>query len=277
MARGVSLHIGVNDVDPEHYYGWNEPLLVCHNDADVMQRIAGEHGFETRVLKSPEATRGAVCEFIVQQAKVLQAGDFFLLTYAGHGGQCKDVDGDEEDLVDETWCLYDGQLLDDELNILWSHFAPGVRVLVLSDSCHSGTVSKNPTAMDRRQQQLQNPPTDGETRYRAMTRKASLETFRANRDFYTTLQFELPRPHPPVHASVRLLSGCQDDQLSSENDVNGRFTRTLAAILSESEQPASYTELHKALQSRMPSEQQPNHLVIGAQDSAYDGQAPFTI
>ena len=51
-----------------------------------------------------------------------------------------DVIGEEADKLDETWCLYDGQLIDDELYFELSKFAAGVRILVLSDSCHSGTV-----------------------------------------------------------------------------------------------------------------------------------------
>ena len=44
---------------------------------------------------------------------------------------------------DETWCIYsDRQLVDDELYSLWAQFAAGVRIFVLSDSCHSGTVLK---------------------------------------------------------------------------------------------------------------------------------------
>ena len=46
---------------------------------------------------------------------------------------------ENEDGYDETWVLYDRQLVDDELYTLWSKFAPGVRIVVLSDSCHSGT------------------------------------------------------------------------------------------------------------------------------------------
>jgi hypothetical protein len=34
---------------------------------------------------------------------------------SGHGGQVKDTDGDEEDGLDETLCLWDGQCADDFL------------------------------------------------------------------------------------------------------------------------------------------------------------------
>ena len=142
MANGISVHIGVNDVDADHYGGWSSPLKACENDANDMHALAKGVGFSSRLLVAAEATRGAVTDAIKTAASELVAGDIFFLTFAGHGGQLKDMDGDEADGKDETWVLYDGQLLDDELNVLWAEFDPGVRVLVLSDSCHSGSVSK---------------------------------------------------------------------------------------------------------------------------------------
>ena len=142
--RGISLHIGVNFVDKSHYGGeWDGKLDWAEKDSDDILNIAGRQGFETRSLKSQEATRETVLSTIGDIAKGLKAGDFFLLSYSGHGGTIPDVDGDEDDLVDETWCLFNGQLLDDELSVLWSAFQPGVRILVLSDSCHSGTLLKS--------------------------------------------------------------------------------------------------------------------------------------
>ncbi len=44
--------------------------------------------------------------------------------------------------MDETWVCYDRQLVDDELYELWGKFKSGVRILALSDSCHSGTVTR---------------------------------------------------------------------------------------------------------------------------------------
>jgi hypothetical protein len=57
-------------------------------------------------------------------------------------GTLPDLNGDEEDFTDETWCLFDGQIVDDELYSLYAKFAKGVRILIFSDSCHSGTVAK---------------------------------------------------------------------------------------------------------------------------------------
>ena len=33
MAKGVSVHIGINEVDPAHYGGWTGALNACEADA----------------------------------------------------------------------------------------------------------------------------------------------------------------------------------------------------------------------------------------------------
>ncbi len=106
-----------------------------------MAAIAKKQGFESSsLLLTKAATVAAVVDAIQAAAKKLAKGDLFLLTYSGHGGQVPDKNFDEVDRADETWVLYDRQLVDDELYTLYSKFKSGVRILVLSDSCHSGTV-----------------------------------------------------------------------------------------------------------------------------------------
>ena len=53
-----------------------------------------------------------------------------------------DVTADKNDQLDETWCLYDCMLVDDELCAMSSRFSVSVRIFVLSDICYSGTVTK---------------------------------------------------------------------------------------------------------------------------------------
>lgn len=139
--RAVSLHLGLNGVDPAGYGGWSGPLSGCEADADTMTRIADSEGFATNQLKTARATSTNVLSAIGQIAAVLEAGDIFLLTYAGHGSQMPNTNSDPElDSQDETWCLYDRQLLDDEIEAALAAFRAGVNVVLLSDSCHSGTI-----------------------------------------------------------------------------------------------------------------------------------------
>jgi len=40
MPKGISLHIGLNAVDPKHYQGWDGVLQACELDAKDMAAIA---------------------------------------------------------------------------------------------------------------------------------------------------------------------------------------------------------------------------------------------
>lgn len=62
----------------------------------------------------------------------------------GHGGQTKDLDGDEEDGYDEVIYPVDyktaGHIVDDYMHhVMVRSLKPGVRLTAIFDSCHSGT------------------------------------------------------------------------------------------------------------------------------------------
>lgn len=138
---GYALSIGLNQVDPNHYSGWSGLLTGCEPDAADMREIAQSRGLTTTILTTAQASRQAVLDHLGEMAEIMNSGDLLVVSYSGHGGQVPDINGDEtDDGLDETWCLYDGQLLDDELHAAWMKFQPGVRILVFSDSCHSGTI-----------------------------------------------------------------------------------------------------------------------------------------
>jgi metacaspase-1 len=140
--RGISIHVGLNFIDPGHYAGDDGALSGCLNDANDMAAIAEESGFEVQdVLLNQDATKENVLAAISNSANELDDGDILLFTYAGHGSHTADVNGDEYDDMDETLCLYDGQLLDDYLFAAWEQFGK-VRILFISDSCRSGSVAR---------------------------------------------------------------------------------------------------------------------------------------
>lgn len=279
--RGWSLHIGLNRVDPAHYGGEAE-LSGCHFDAEDMERIAAGRGFEKRtVLLDEAATRDAVKKAIAAAAARLAAGDVFMLTYAGHGSQVPDFNADEDDGADETLCLYDGMLIDDELYELWSTFADDVRIVMISDSCHSGTVS-------RARRTVQPAAADGApaVRTRLLPLALATKTFRNHRDFYMALGRGQRAPDErvltreldmPLRGPVLLVAGCQDNQESQDGVGNGRFTQELLRVWDEGRYRGDWTTLVRRIVAGMPPSQTPRLTLIGRNPELLAAAPPFSI
>jgi len=270
--------IGLNAVDPRHYGGWSGKLNACEADAEDMAAIATSKGFDVTKLMTKAATRQRVKTEISKGADALEAGDIFMLSYSGHGGQLPDRNNDEPDAQDETWCLYDAQLVDDELYALFERFAQGVRVLVFSDSCHSGSVVKlayyEGTVPGRTVVH-----SASEATYRNMPSEQALRTYRANKAFYDELldSIRSGESGEDVSASVLLISGCQDNQLSADGDFNGLFTSQMLQVWRAGAFKGSYRRFHKKIVRRMPPNQTPNYFRAGRVNSEFEAQTPFTV
>ncbi len=280
MAKGISLHIGLNEVDPNHYVGWKGELNACEADAEDMNDIAKSQGFKSTLLLTKQATRDTVIKSIKNAANALGKGDIFFISYAGHGGQVPDRNRDEADYQDETWCLYDGQLIDDELYEFWALFQQGVRILVISDSCHSGTVTRDPVGFDF--SSITRGPAAEElgivdAKARFMPAANAAKTYRANKTFYDQIQVHLPKKRSKIAARVRLISGCQDNQRSLDGTFNGLFTGQLLKVWNSGRFKGNYSDFHSSILKMMPGSQSPNHFIIGTQNLKYDEQKPFTI
>jgi len=278
MPKGIAVNIGLNFVDPAAYNGWDGELSGCINDARDMNQIATQLGYTATMLTDAQATASEVTRVIGQAARQLAAGDICLVSYSGHGSQINDVTGDEPDGKDETWVLWDRQLLDDEINGLWSGFAAGVRIVLLSDSCHSGTVARvmNFQKMFKSAEfaAQYNRPANAPPRVRAADPAAVHANYLANKSNYEVSQWT---HRASVNASVTLISGCQDNQLSSDGDANGLFTQRLKEVWNNGAFSGSYAQFHSAIVARMPSDQTPNLFRTGVANSAFDAEKPFSI
>jgi hypothetical protein len=278
MAKGQALTIGLNAVDPRHYQGWAGELNACEADAQDMAEIAKSKKFSVTKLLTKAATRAKVRSEISKAAKALTKGDIFMLSYSGHGGQLPDLNGDEPDAQDETWCLYDGELVDDELYSHLGKFAQGVRIVVFSDSCHSGTVVK--MAYYQGTAATRSPALGAQTiRYRFMPPDVALRTYRGNKSFYDKIlrDKKIKDAEEAAKASVLLISGCQDNQLSADGDFNGLFTSQLLRVWNNGAFKGDYRKFHGEILRRMPPDQTPNFFRIGMIDKQFEAQTPFTI
>jgi metacaspase-1 len=271
-ATGIALTLGLNAVDPAHYAGWSGELTACEFDANDMAEIFKSKGFQVKTLLTKDATRANLIDGISKAANSLKPGDIFALSYSGHGGQVPDLNGDEPDDLDETWCLYDGEFIDDELNAQFAKFAEGVRILLFSDSCHSGSVAKLAYLKFIRS-------TDSKTRYRNMPIDIGLRVYQKNKSFYDRILKDpsLKDAEDAVKASVLLISGCQDDQLSADGDANGLFTSQLKFVWNDGKFKGNYRTFHKKIYKLMPFDQKPNYFTTGERNTKFEKQQVFKI
>jgi hypothetical protein len=140
MARHA-LCIGVND-----YPGTKNDLEGCVNDANNWASELGSRGFTVTKLIDGQATKAAMADGFKTVIAKAASGDVVVITFSGHGTYVPDLDGDELDGLDEGLCPHDlktgGALIDDEIHVLFAARKPGARLVLVSDSCHSGTVTR---------------------------------------------------------------------------------------------------------------------------------------
>lgn len=246
MAKGISLHIGVNEYDMAQYkkmgLGVN-PLPNCARDAKAKMEMAKQFRFSSFRLTDKQATSEHIAQGIRWAARSLEDGDIFFISFSGHGLQVPDRNFDEKDGWDEAWCLYDRPVIDDELFRYWQLFRPGVRILVIADCCHSGTSVKNVKYKPRRKN---TGPVKGDS----------------------------------LQASLLLLAACQDEQeaYAGQGISYSLYTYWLLKVLAQQYQfCSSYRDLHNRVWAHMPNDAKPNLFLYGPGAERFVKQRPFRI
>ncbi|TRX58752.1 caspase family protein [Fulvivirga sp. M361] len=263
MAHGYSLHIGINFLDTQHY-GGNGKLSSCENDARYMLDVLGALGYESKLLLSENATRKNVYKHFAHYATKAVKGDIVVITYSGHGSFIPDYNKDEDDNRDETWCLHDAQLIDDEIHRLLSAFNEGVRVLIITDSCHNRTIYKS-----------FNTPSESLTKN--LEQEKSFEVFHQNKLFYETILQQLDlHPRPVCKANVITLSACEDHDQAISGYPLSEFTQNIREVWDNGKFSGDYgTFIEKIAQKT--TDRNPQISLGGIADQTFARQRPFTI
>ena len=122
------------------------------NDIETMRQVLmTKYGFSEKritMVTDEAATRAGILNAFEQLVKETGPQDVVYVHYSGHGSQVADLNGDEEDGLDETLVPQDGRtpdvrdIVDDELDAIFSRLRARAAVIVL-DSCHSGTATRS--------------------------------------------------------------------------------------------------------------------------------------
>lgn len=177
-------------------------------------------------------------------------------------------------------------------------FSEGVRVLVFSDSCHSGTVTKaslleSNEMLDSQELSLDiygsgsmyskgKGMIDPQERYRYMPIDIGLRVYMANKTFYDKIleDINLSNVEDKIMASILLISGCQDDQFSRDGERNGLFTSQLLYVWNRGNCNKSYRQFYNEIMGLMPKGpkvQTPNFYLTGKINPKFEEQQVFEI
>lgn len=236
-----------------------KPLQGCVNDVlaweSYLKSLTGENELRLECLLDERATRTAMIEAFRSHLVAARKGDTALFYFSGHGSQelaPAPYREEEPGGLSETLLAYDSRstdgldIADKELAVLITEVAlGGAHVVVILDSCHSGTATRDPTE---------------ETRIRRMAcqgwpREEGSYWFHQETDLPAKLEVAggwrvLPQgPHI-------LLAACADYQLARECSTpdgvkRGLFSFCLLDSLKRLGPAVSYRELHKRAQIRV--------------------------
>lgn len=127
--------------------------LTCTLDAKNMQELVRACNIPQQnvtIMLDEECTNQNVKAKIEQVGSQCTENDYFIFYYSGHGTNVADQSGDEADGEDEAFCFVDsaGQISmdtimvdDDFADIVTGSMPSGIRILILTDCCHSGTIA----------------------------------------------------------------------------------------------------------------------------------------
>lgn len=242
-----ALCIGIND-----YPGTNMDLSGCVNDANDWKTALKARGFETGILLDSDAVKQNMVESIKKIVSDTGRDDIAVITYSGHGTWVPDEDDDEVDGRDEALCPHDitkgSVLTDDELYEIFSERKRGARIIVISDSCHSGTVARACNLM---------PGTEGDSWNFQMVRYLAPEFYIKNDTILKrALKVERIRANGKIRAAAVLLSGCKDDEYSYDawfnERPNGAFTYVALQTLKDLPEDASYRDWYRKIREILP-------------------------
>jgi len=227
-----AICVGINN-----YPGVLNDLKGCVNDANDWAELLTEFDFDVSVLLDEQGTRENMKSALRNLVASLNAGDYGVFTYSGHGTYNRDTSGDEPDSYDEALYVYDGIVLDDELREILDDLNPQASLVFVSDSCYSGTV----------------------------TRAVEDDTLYARPRFVPVLGYD---PLIPVKTRLLaeadmlelLLTGCSDSELSYDAYINGRYNGAMSRYAIDAiraNRQATFDEFYALLQQALPSQDYP--------------------
>jgi hypothetical protein len=243
MAK-KALCVGIND-----YPGDGSDLNGCVNDAKAWAGLLIKNfGFSTpsvKMLLDSQATKAAILDGLKELLVGAKSDDVLVFTNSSHGTYLADTSQDEA-LYDEALCPFDcdqNLIVDDELRELFAELPKGTASTVISDSCHSGTVTR--AAINENIPWLKTPD---ERRVRFLHPSLIGKSVLSN-PFQAVDRSRAK--HPQSKMKEILLSGCTASEYSYDALIAGKYHGAMTYFAIQAIQEANYDLTYTQLRSRL--------------------------
>jgi hypothetical protein len=249
-----------------NYEGTSSALAGCLNDAADWAAELDRRGYEVATLLGKDATKAGILGALERAVAATKYRDRLIVSWSGHGTWVTDRDGDEADGRDEAICPDDyaraGMVTDDDLFKAFSAADHGERVVMISDSCHSGTLNRfagpienvGPFGLGVRSA----PSNVSEP---VLLQPARLVRFLPPGEFLDDLDAARAVEHLPARGLMRrgalVLSACAAGQVTFDITAAGRpcglFSHVALKALRSLPDGTSYREWHRLIGRALPS------------------------
>lgn len=202
-----------------------------------------------KILRDQAATGAAIRQsfksHLIDQVK---PGDVAVFYFTGHGSTRPDLDGDEEDGLDELICpvdysplKWDEMITDDDLGA-WLKQVQTQNIVVVLDCCHSGTGTRGPSKDGDKEKYLPGGFVPLEERQKAQRRRSSAITRGPIRGVMVEAKPMKPgggvpsktrptKPQTTAEMNHILLAACAADQKALGGVRGSSFTGALVKYL----------------------------------------------
>jgi hypothetical protein len=246
--------VGIND-----YPGTYNDLKGCVNDANDWVGLLREYfdfGDNITLMTDAEATKANILSALGDLVASAKSGDVVVFTYSGHGTWVYDQgERDESDNRDEAICAYDGNIIDDEIRSVIRKIDQGANFVIISDSCHSGSVTRS---ILKRTYDTAKETTQYAPKPRYMPPSDDIDALRT-----AIVPVRRRFLYPESGMPELLLTGCNATEYSYDAYIDGRYNGAMTALairIMKNNPKQTFIDFHKMLRQLLPSpsyQQQP--------------------
>jgi metacaspase-1 len=226
-----AICIGINNYpDPANH------LNGCLNDAQDWSVLLEGYGFEVTKILDAQATKDNIIGTFNNLIGEAGEGDVVVMTYSGHGTQVLDTNNDEDDMYDEALYVYDGVIVDDDIREIISNANDKAQIVIIADSCFSGTVTKAVITENLKPRfvRAENVPPAAKLKKAFLSKQTGQDMVEI------------------------LLSGCNDKEYSYDANINGKWNGAFTAFtIPLIRNELTYNELYVKIREKLPSENYP--------------------